>query len=145
MQFHIEPPLPPEFANISFDESQLKEWLITVILEEKRVLTEAINFVFCSDAYLHKVNVEYLDHDTLTDIITFDNSDNPQEIEGDIFISLERIKENAQTFEVAFEEELKRVLVHGILHLIGYNDKTETEQFTMSLKENLYLEKFPVK
>lgn len=145
MEFHIEPPLPVEFAHLTFNENQLKAWLHSVITEEKCTPTESINFVFCSDNYLHKINLEYLDHDTLTDIITFDNSDVPQEIEGDIFISLERIKENAQLFEVAFEEELKRVLVHGILHLIGYNDKTETEQFTMSLKENLYLEKFPPK
>lgn len=143
MHFHIEPPLPTEFSELTFNETQLKEWLTRIIVLESFTPTEAINFVFCTDDYLHKINVEYLDHDTLTDIITFDNSDNPKEIEGDIFISLERIKENAEGFEVPFEHELKRVLIHGILHLLGYNDKTEAEQIDMRAKEDFYLGQFP--
>lgn len=144
MQFYTEPPLPPEFSALTFDEPQIEAWLSNVITSEKLMATDAINFIFCSDEYLHKINVEYLEHDTLTDIITFDNSEKDQEIEGDIFISLERIKDNAQIFGVPFEVELKRVLVHGILHLIGYNDKTEEESIIMRSKEDLYLALFPV-
>jgi len=144
LQFYTEPPLPSEFSQLTFDEPQLGAWLSNVIISEELTSTDAINFIFCSDEYLHKINLEYLEHDTLTDIITFDNSENDQEIEGDIFISLERIKENAQMFEVPFELELKRVLVHGILHLIGYNDKTEEEGMIMRSKEDFYLALFPL-
>ena len=85
-----------------------------------------LSYIFCSDAYLHNINVEYLNHDTLTDIITFPYL-SPPEIEGDIFISVDRIRENAQTFQVTFEQELHRVIIHGVLHLCGQGDKTEEE------------------
>jgi|688.fasta_scaffold08890_4 rRNA maturation RNase YbeY len=94
-----------------------------------------INFIFCSDDYLHQLNVSYLDHDTLTDIITFPYTTPPQ-IEGDIFISIERVRDNAATYKVNFEEELLRVIIHGVLHLCGFKDKTPTEKEEMDQKEN---------
>jgi rRNA maturation RNase YbeY len=94
-----------------------------------------INFIFCSDDYLHQLNVSYLDHDTLTDIITFPYT-TPPKIEGDIFISIERVRDNAATYKVNFEEELLRVIIHGVLHLCGFKDKTPTEKEEMNQKEN---------
>ena len=113
-------------------------WLKSVITFEFRLLGN-INFVFCNDAYLHKINVEYLNHDTFTDIITFDNSDDFSTIEGDIYISIERITDNARKFSRPFDEELHRVLVHGILHLVGYSDKTPLLKSHMRKKEDEYL------
>lgn len=94
-----------------------------------------INFIFCSDDYLHQLNVSYLKHDTLTDIITFPYATPPQ-IEGDVFISIERVRDNAETYKVSFEEELLRVIIHGVLHLCGFTDKTPTEKEEMDQKEN---------
>ncbi len=103
--------------------------------------TEDLNYIFCSDDYLHQINVEYLAHDTLTDIITFDNSETPNELAGDIFVSIDRVHENAETFAHNFEDELHRVLVHGLLHLLGFQDKTEIQAQEMRSKENEYLAK----
>ena len=97
-----------------------------------------INFVFCSDDHLHGINVEYLQHDTYTDIITFDYSDQ-KVISGDIFISIERVRENAKAFKVAVQDELHRVMIHGLLHLMGYKDKTDEQQSEMTSKEDYYL------
>lgn len=108
-----------------------------VAFTENRVL-EDINIIFCNDAYLHKLNMDFLKHDTLTDIITFPY-DGKGCISGDVFISVERVKENAQIFDVDFNEELNRVMVHGMLHLFGYGDKNEEEAEIMRAKENLYL------
>ena len=94
-----------------------------------------INFIFCSDDYLHELNVSYLDHDTLTDIITLPYT-TPPHIEGDVFISIERVRDNADTFKVSFEDELLRVIIHGVLHLCGFKDKTPTEKEEMDQKEN---------
>lgn len=94
-----------------------------------------ISFIFCTDEYLYKLNQEYLSHDTFTDIITFDYSEG-KKIAGDIFISLERVKENAKTFNVKIENELVRVMIHGVLHLSGYKDKTPSENKQMHLKED---------
>ena len=91
--------------------------------------------MFCDDAYLHKLNVQFLNHDTLTDIISFDNSLGKQ-IHGEIYISIERVKENASTYRVAFLEELHRVIIHGVLHFCGYKDKSKQEQDTMTRMEN---------
>ena len=120
---------------------KLKTWLKNLIESEGFVLGY-VNFVFCSDDYLLKINIEYLDHDYLTDIITFDNSEEEDLIEGDIFISIDRVRDNAKTFDVTFEYELKRVLAHGILHLCGYLDKTDEEEKLMRSKENHYLQLF---
>ena len=113
-------------------------WLKEVIAIERGTL-KGLNFIFCSDAYLHSLNEQYLNHTTLTDIITFDNSETEGEIEGDIFISIDRVQENAHKFQVSFENELHRVLVHGVLHLLGYSDKTKAEKSVMRQKEDIHL------
>lgn len=121
-------------------EEQVSDWLSTVIKSEN--CNEGnINYVFCDDEYLHKLNVEFLDHDTLTDIISFDYSVG-KELHGDVYISIERVRENANDFSEAFTNELKRVMVHGILHYCGYKDKTEADAITMREKENHYLNQF---
>jgi probable rRNA maturation factor len=97
----------------------------------------AVSYIFCSDDYLVKMNVEYLDHDTLTDIITFPYSTAP--IEGDIFISIDRVRDNAKDFNVPFEQELRRVIIHGVLHLCGYGDKTDADAAIMRQKEDAAL------
>ena len=119
------------------NEDSISEWLKHAIRLEKKALGE-INYIFCDDEYLLKKNQDFLNHDTLTDIITFDYSEE-NKLSADIFISLERVKENALIFAVPFEKELKRVIIHGILHLIGYKDKSEEETKTMRSKENFYL------
>lgn len=113
-------------------------WIQKAIKKEKRKLSE-INFILCSDEYLLAINKEYLNHNTYTDIVTFDNSDDSGFIEGDIFISVERVKENAAKYKRPFEEELRRVLIHGVLHLIGYSDKKISQKAEMREKENTYL------
>lgn len=116
------------------NETEISNWLSQVILSENKKEGE-INFVFCDDDYLHKLNVEYLNHDTLTDIISFDYSVG-NELHGDIFVSVERVRDNALDFNTEFEDELKRVLVHGILHYCGYKDKTENDEILMRSKED---------
>lgn len=117
------------------DEPSLKNWINAVASEQEFELGE-INYIFCDDAYLHKLNVEFLDHDTFTDIISFDNSLGKL-LNGDIFISVERVKDNAAEFKVSFQEELQRVMIHGILHYMGYKDKSEGEKEEMRKQENL--------
>ncbi|WP_452230561.1 rRNA maturation RNase YbeY [Lacinutrix sp. MEBiC02404] len=119
------------------NEEQLAKWISSVIVSEGCTEDE-INYVFCDDAYLHKLNVEFLKHDTLTDIISFDYSMG-KTLQGDIFISIERVEDNAKDFKVEFSEEVQRVLVHGILHYCGYKDKSEEEAKLMRSKENFYL------
>jgi len=120
------------------DETILSSWIEGVIVQEGFSLEE-INYVFCNDEYLHKLNVEFLKHDTLTDVISFDYSLG-KIIQGDIYISIDRVTENARVFNVTFYNELTRVMVHGVLHYCGYKDKTETESELMRQKENDYLE-----
>lgn len=124
------------------NEDAVAAWLGNVITSENKKEGE-INYIFCDDEYLHKINVEYLDHDTLTDIISFDYSMG-NELHGDIFVSIERVKDNAADFNVSFEEELKRVLVHGILHYCGYKDKGEAEELLMRSKEDEKIAMFHV-
>ncbi|PIB37009.1 rRNA maturation RNase YbeY [Reichenbachiella sp. 5M10] len=119
-------------------EATLQDWIHHCIQNEGYELT-SINYIFCSDEYLRQVNIDYLDHDYYTDIITFDNSEEEKHVESDIFISIDRVRENAQQQDTAFETELKRVLIHGVLHLVGYNDKTESQKMEMREKENAYL------
>ena len=104
---------------------------------------EIINFIFCDDEYLHNLNVEYLDHDTLTDIITFDYTEKGGPISGDIYISKERAKENAKTYGQTLGKEIQRLLVHGVLHLLGYKDKTKKDKILMTSKEDYYLSLHP--
>ncbi|MCU0440486.1 MAG: rRNA maturation RNase YbeY [Raineya sp.] len=114
---------------------KIKKWIKSIVEIEKQKIID-LNFIFCDDEYLHQINVEYLDHDTYTDIITFDNSEEKGRIESDIFISIERVKENADKLQVTFEQELHRVMIHGVLHLLGYKDKTKTDKQTMRAKED---------
>lgn len=113
-------------------------WIKLVAAEENATIGE-LNFIFCSDGYLHDINMRYLQHDTYTDIITFDNSITPDNIAGDVFISIDRVRENASNFKVPFDEELHRVIVHGVLHLLGYSDKTAPQRLAMKEKEDAYL------
>jgi probable rRNA maturation factor len=119
------------------NEQKLSEWIAKAIIEEGFNEGE-INYIFCDDAYLLKLNVQYLDHDTLTDIISFDYTLGKQ-INGDVYISAERVRENAEHYAVSFENEMSRVLIHGILHYCGYKDKSEADEAEMRSKENYYL------
>jgi rRNA maturation RNase YbeY len=115
-------------------------WLEEIILSEAKKIGD-INYVFCDDDYLLKINQDYLQHDYYTDIITFD-SVKGKTISGEIFVSLQRISDNASTLSKNYEEELRRVLAHGILHLCGYKDKTEDEETEMRRKEDFYIAKY---
>jgi len=131
--------------NTDFDLTQADEislWLQNVAKSENFEIAD-LNYVFVSDEELYEMNVKYLNHNTLTDIITFNYVDN-EIVSGDIFISVDRVKENAVDFNVSFENELLRVMVHGLLHLMNYNDKTDEEQELMTLKEDEKLKMFHV-
>ena len=136
ISFHIE--------EIEFELSEpqkLTEWIESTASAEGKSIS-AVNFIFCSDEYLYKMNMDYLQHDTYTDVITFPYS-SPEDsyIEGDIFISVERTAENARKFGVSPEIELHRVMIHGVLHLIGYDDKSPAKKKIMTAKEDEYLAK----
>lgn len=122
--------------SFSFDENIFYKIEELIFNENKK--EGELSFIFCSDEYLLKMNNEYLRHDYYTDVITFDYTEK-EIITGDIFISVDRIKENALKYNTTFENELQRVMIHGVLHLVGYNDKTEEEQKEMTKKENQYL------
>jgi len=115
-----------------------QSWLKAVLQAENKKLS-TVNYIFCSDAYLLEINIQYLNHNTYTDIITFDGSDQPDLIEGDIYISIDRVKENAKEFDSTLDNELHRVIIHGVLHLIGYNDKNSKQKLVMRRKEDAYL------
>jgi len=129
-------------TEFTINEYEINSWLLSVIASEDKNLGE-INYIFCDDAYLLSINQQYLDHDTYTDIISFDTSEG-NDLSGDIFISVERIQENAQQFNVSVDDELKRVLAHGILHFCGYKDKTDDEAKLMREKEDEKLKMFHV-
>ncbi len=120
-----------------FKKPAIISWLSYSITNENRAPGE-ISYIFCSDEFLYKMNNKHLNHDTLTDVITFDYCEHNL-ICGDIFISIDRVKENAKHFSVSFEKELHRVMIHGIMHLCGYGDKTPEDQKVMSIKEDFYL------
>ena len=124
------------------NEEAIATWLSTVIISENKTEGE-INYIFCNDEYLHKINLEYLNHDTLTDIISFDYTMG-NELSGDIFVSIERVLDNAKDYNTIFEDELKRVLVHGVLHYCGYKDKSEVDELLMRSKEDEKLTMFHV-
>jgi rRNA maturation RNase YbeY len=117
--------------------AKYNQWVKGIILEENKKEGDIV-FVFCNDKYLLKKNIQFLNHDTYTDVITFDYCSDSI-INGDIFISTERVKENAKNLEVDFFNELNRVMVHGLLHLLGYKDKTELDAKLMREKEDFYL------
>lgn len=118
---------------------QVVSWLTTVSLKEKKTI-KFININFCNDDYLLGINKNFLEHDYYTDIITFDISDKTGHIEADIYISIDRVRENAKQLKLSPDIELKRVILHGLLHLCGYNDKTKKEMAQMRYKEELYLQ-----
>ncbi len=133
-------------ANISFfnegidfklnQKLLLKDWIYTVITNENKI-KGSINFIFCNDSYLSKINKQFLNHDTYTDIITFDyTTDYKGKISGDIFISIDRVAENAEKLNISFTNELHRVMIHGVLHLLGYKDKTKSQKTLMRQKED---------
>ena len=116
------------------NQKKLVKWISDVISSEDFEVAE-INYIFCDDVYLHKINQEFLNHDTFTDIISFDYTLG-KEVGGDIFISIERVLENAEKFDEVFENELHRVMIHGILHFMGYKDKTKKEKTLMRTRED---------
>lgn len=125
------------------NEEDYTSWIEKVIESEGKDLGE-LSYIFCDDEYLLDINQQYLDHDTLTDIISFDYTEENL-ISGDIFISVERVQDNANDFNVSFEEELKRVIIHGVLHYCGYKDKSESDEFLMRSKEEEKIKMFHVK
>ncbi len=121
-------------------KTKVRQWIADAIHENGFKLDE-LNFIFCSDAYLLAINQNYLEHDDYTDVITFDNSEGLKTVFGDIFISIDRIKENARTFHSTTFDELCRVMIHGTLHLLGYKDKSVAEKKRMTGKEDEFLKK----
>jgi probable rRNA maturation factor len=131
ISFHSE--VPFEISN----PDSTAAWLSSIISQENYKEGE-VSIVFCDDAFLHKLNLEFLNHDTLTDVISFDYSVG-KEIHGEIFISIERVQENATEFNQTFTSEISRVLAHGVLHYCGYKDKSDSDAATMRSKEEFYL------
>lgn len=123
------------------EKQKVREWIGTTTKNEGFKRISELNFIFCSDEYLLDINKQYLNHDTYTDIVTFDSSEDEDAIAGDIFISVDRIRENAGKFEVTDRDELHRVIIHGVLHLCGYHDKKKEDRERMTEKENEYLTK----
>lgn len=117
------------------EQAELVKW-IHQIIDAHQFKLENLTYIFCSDEYLHQINVEYLDHDEYTDIITFDNSDTSDIVEGDIFLSVDRVRENADQLGIAFRDELHRVIIHGVLHLLGHGDKDLLSRTAMRHKED---------
>lgn len=113
-------------------------WLSEIAKNEGKEV-ESLTYIFCSDSYLLDINKKYLNHDYYTDIITFDNSTTANTVNSDMFISIDTVKSNAITYNETFEDELSRVIVHGLLHVLGYNDKVPTDQKLMREKENTYI------
>ena len=124
------------------DIRKTRSWILAAILKEEGKL-ENINFILTSDSFLHKINVEHLGHNTYTDIITFEYNDMGNPILSDIYISIDRCRKNAKEYKVNLETEIRRILIHGVLHLLGYKDKTKSEKKVMTSKEDYYLSLHP--
>ena len=130
-------------SDFSLEQEEVyASWIETIVESENKILGE-ISYVFCDDEYLHSINMQYLNHDTLTDIISFDYTEGDV-ISGDIFVSIERVVDNAKDFNVPFDEELKRVLAHGVLHYCGYKDKSDDDALLMRSKEEEKIKLFHV-
>lgn len=119
-------------------KNKIRHWLNQAVIAETYQLS-TLNFIFCNDAFLLKINQEYLNHDTLTDIITFDNSVEKGKVTADLYISVDRVKENSKIFKTKFYTELQRVIIHGTLHLLGFDDKSAKAKKLMTFKEDYYL------
>lgn len=128
-------------AVFSLEKKEVRIWLKKFVRKEEKKLG-CLNFIFCSDRHLLEINKKYLNHSTLTDVITFDFSESKKTIEGDVYISVDRVKENTKKYSVSFKKELLRIMIHGVLHLIGYKDKREKDKKTMFLKEQSFLRMF---
>lgn len=128
-----------KISEFPFPEDDFRKWILAIIDNENEKPGE-LNFIFCDDDFIYEINKKYLDHDTFTDIITFDYSEDFGNVSGDIYVSIDRIKDNANQYKVEFQEELARVIAHGVLHIIGYKDKTVEETEIMRKKENDYLQ-----
>jgi len=126
-----------EDTDFILEEVQRLTAAILEVVKKEAITIEAISYIFCSDSYLLEMNKKHLNHDYYTDVISFPYSTDP--IEGDIFISVDRVRENAKNLSVDFIQELHRVMLHGLLHFIGYGDKTEEDTLKMRAKENEYL------
>jgi probable rRNA maturation factor len=130
-------------SDFSLEQEEVyASWIETIVESENKILGE-ISYIFCDDEYLHSINMQYLNHDTLTDIISFDYTEGDI-ISGDIFVSIERVVDNAKDFNVPFDEELKRVLAHGVLHYCGYKDKSDDDALLMRSKEEEKIKLFHV-
>lgn len=127
-----------EIDTFPFPEELIRKWILAIIRNENKEPGD-LNFIFCSDQYLHQMNVDYLDHDTLTDVITFDYSQDFLNISGDVFISIDRVKDNCKDLQLDFLNELCRIIAHGLLHIIGYDDKQPLSKDVMTRKEDHYL------
>lgn len=136
IDFHTE----SEMDFLLRDKEAHRRWISDIIISEGYQLGEIL-YVFCDDQYLHKLNIEFLNHDTLTDILSFDYGMG-MEVNGEIYISVERVKENAQEFSVPFYDELRRVMIHGILHFMGFKDETPDDELVMRKKEDECLDRF---
>jgi rRNA maturation RNase YbeY len=121
-------------------QKKRKKWIYTSV-EEEGYSVDSIDFIFCSDIFLLGINKKFLKHDYFTDVITFSNSEGIN-LSGEIYISLDRVKENSESYQVSFDEELNRILIHGILHLMNYDDSTRSLKMRMTIKENYFLKKF---
>jgi rRNA maturation RNase YbeY len=117
-------------------KTSISTWIEAVLAAESHLRISSLNYIFCSDSFLQRINIDFLKHDALTDIITFNHSDNENEIDSDIYISIHRVVENSKKFNTTFENELHRVMIHGILHLMGLDDKTEGQKKLMRKKED---------
>lgn len=133
IQFFFE-----EIEPTKLPEQILSKWFSHTIENEGYSLDQ-LNYIICSDEYLYNINVEYLNHEYYTDVITFDNSEEDEIIDGDIFISLDRVVENAASENITMLEELRRIMIHGLLHLVGFQDKSLDDKTLMTEKENAYL------
>ena len=127
------------------DKRKLSAFLMKVIAESKKdVKSIHLNYIFCNDEFLLQMNQQYLNHDTLTDIITFDLSEHAQHMAGEIYISVERVRENAAKYGTTYQEELHRVIFHGTLHMCGFKDKTEADRKEMRSQEDLCLANYKI-
>jgi probable rRNA maturation factor len=138
IQFHFLVP-------VSFSQRTLVKEVVRDLFKKEKTRLEQLQYIFCSDEYLLQINKEHLQHNYYTDIITFDLSETPNAVIGEIYISIDRVKDNAQNYEVSFKNELLRVIFHGALHLCGYKDKTEKDQALMRKAEDKYLQYYLTK